>query len=189
MRRSHCPKSGADPWTSLWSCRGRRVTHCRWSRSSAGFHIWPRTCANSRPVALGLRALSYPFARSVGGSAAWCSPAHVINQAQLAEELATFLVALRQVPAADGPPAGPVTAYRGTPLTHYAEESCRLAPTDRSRSPAPVGAGCHVPIDPGHHLVRIEPEERGCRPVNGSAFTGDGLDVLLAVTLADGPPL
>lgn len=46
-----------------------------------------------------------------------------LQVAQLAEELAAFLVALREVPAADGPPAGPVTAYRGTPLTHYADEA------------------------------------------------------------------
>jgi aminoglycoside phosphotransferase (APT) family kinase protein len=77
------------------------------------------------PVALGLPALGYPFAWSVSRwlDGVVLSRAHGINQAQLAEELAAFLVALRQVPAADGPPPGPVTAYRGTPLTHYADEA------------------------------------------------------------------
>ncbi|MER7500537.1 aminoglycoside phosphotransferase family protein [Nonomuraea pusilla] len=78
-----------------------------------------------RPLALGRPALGYPFAWSVS---AWLdgqvlSRADHPDQAALAQELASFLVALRAVPIDDAPRPGPETAYRGGPFAHYAAEA------------------------------------------------------------------
>jgi hypothetical protein len=54
-----------------------------------------------------------------------CSRAGALDEVVLAEDLAAFLVALRRMPAADGPAAGPLTAYRGAPLEHYADDARR----------------------------------------------------------------
>lgn len=77
------------------------------------------------PVALGRPTPSYPFTWSVSR---WLDGvvlprAQALDRAGIAEDLAAFLVALRGVPAADGPPAGPLTAHRGGPLAHYADEA------------------------------------------------------------------
>ncbi len=77
------------------------------------------------PVALGHPTPSYPFAWSVSRwrDGVVLSRAEVLDRAGIAEDLAAFLVALRGVPAADGPPAGLHSAYRGGPLAHYADEA------------------------------------------------------------------
>lgn len=77
------------------------------------------------PVALGRPAASYPFPWSVSR---WLegdvlSRVQDVDDTVLAQDLAAFLVALRQVPAAGGPAAGPATAYRGAPLDVYADEA------------------------------------------------------------------
>jgi aminoglycoside phosphotransferase (APT) family kinase protein len=79
------------------------------------------------PVALGRPAHGYPYAWSVSRwlEADVLSRVHDLEEVTLAEDLAAFLVALRRVPAASGPPAGPLTAYRGAPLNHYADEARR----------------------------------------------------------------
>lgn len=79
------------------------------------------------PVALGRPTKGYPFAWSVSR---WLegdvlSHVHDLDEVTLAGDLAAFLVALRQVPADGGPAAGPLTAYRGAPLSHYADEARR----------------------------------------------------------------
>ena len=79
------------------------------------------------PVALGRPARGYPFAWSVSR---WLegdvlSRVQSLDEVTLAEDLGAFLVALRRVPAAGGPPAGPLTAYRGAPLDHYADQARR----------------------------------------------------------------
>ena len=87
-----------------------------------------------QPVAMGRPGAGYPFAWSVRR---WIDGdllrgVHGPDDVVLAEDLAAFLVALRQVPAADGPPAGPLTAHRGAPLDHYADEARRaFAQLDR----------------------------------------------------------
>jgi aminoglycoside phosphotransferase (APT) family kinase protein len=78
-------------------------------------------------MALGRPALGYPFAWSVRR---WLegdvlSRVQDVEDTVLAQDLAAFLVALRQVPAAGGPAAGPATAHRGAPLDVYADEARR----------------------------------------------------------------
>ena len=79
------------------------------------------------PLALGQPGLGYPFVWSIGR---WLdgqvlSLMHRTDSVRLARDLAAFLVALRRVPTAGGPPAGPLTWYRGAPLEHYADEARR----------------------------------------------------------------
>ncbi len=91
------------------------------------------------PVALGRPALGYPFGWSVSR---WLdgevlSRTSDIDEQTLARDLAAFLVALRSVPAAGGPAAGPLTAWRGAPLDVYADEARRAF---RSLEPADAAA-------------------------------------------------
>ncbi|MDQ6681991.1 MAG: aminoglycoside phosphotransferase family protein [Chloroflexota bacterium] len=90
-----------------------------------------------QPLELGQPGLGYPFAWSIGR---WLdgqvlSLSHHTDSVRLARDLAAFLVALRRVPTAGGPSAGPLTLYRGTPLEHYVDEArraCRSLSTRES---------------------------------------------------------
>ena len=91
------------------------------------------------PIALGRPAQVYPFDRSVSrwldGEVLSRTPGP--DEVALAEDLASFLVALRSVPAAGGPPAGPLTAWRDAPLEVYADEARRaFGSLDRAEATA-----------------------------------------------------
>ncbi|WP_433075062.1 aminoglycoside phosphotransferase family protein [Dactylosporangium sp. CA-052675] len=91
-----------------------------------------------KPLKVGRPALGYPFPWSVNE---WLdgqvlSRAAVHDVAALAEELASFLVDLRAVPAGDGPRPGPETAHRGGPFAFYAPEAQAAIRTLGARSPA-----------------------------------------------------
>lgn len=79
------------------------------------------------PIALGRPGQGFPWAWSVYG---WipgeaASRAHGADLSALATALAGFLAELHQVDAADGPPPGPHSAYRGGPLAFYEDEARR----------------------------------------------------------------
>lgn len=76
------------------------------------------------PVALGRPGRGYPFRWSVSR---WLD-GEVLSRAgadpvRFGVEVAAFLVALRAVPAAGGPPAGAHSFWRGAPLDHYAADA------------------------------------------------------------------
>lgn len=50
------------------------------------------------------------------------SAARIDDPVRLAADVAGFLVALRSAPVGDGPAAGPHSAHRGGPVSHWAEE-------------------------------------------------------------------
>ena len=81
----------------------------------------------AQPVALGVPADGYPWPWSVcvwlpGESA---ETGRIDDLRTFATDLARFLVALQAVPAADGPPPGPHSAWRGGPLSTYDQETRR----------------------------------------------------------------
>jgi aminoglycoside phosphotransferase (APT) family kinase protein len=79
-----------------------------------------------RPMGLGQPGSGYPWHWSIH---TWLPGETVragalIDGVALAEDLAAFLCALRQVPVAlDGPRPGPENFFRGGPLAHYDEET------------------------------------------------------------------
>jgi aminoglycoside phosphotransferase (APT) family kinase protein len=77
------------------------------------------------PLALGAPGEGYPWPWSVlrwleGEDAA---SARDVDLARLAAELAGFLAALQRLDAADGPPPGPHSFWRGGPVAVYADEA------------------------------------------------------------------
>jgi aminoglycoside phosphotransferase (APT) family kinase protein len=99
-------------------------------------HAWlPQLAAHlpravPRPLVLGVPGRGYPFAWAVN---AWLpgtpvSRAEDVDRAQLAVDLGEFLRTLHGLSAVDpdiGPPAGPGTFYRGSPLDWYDEQTRR----------------------------------------------------------------
>ncbi len=79
------------------------------------------------PVALGAPADVYPWPwaiyRWIKGDTA--SPERIDDQHRFGVDLAQFLLALQRIDAADGPPAGPHSFYRGGPLSVYDAQARR----------------------------------------------------------------
>jgi aminoglycoside phosphotransferase (APT) family kinase protein len=79
------------------------------------------------PLALGAPTDGYPWPWSIYG---WlkgenATPQRIGNLPQFATALGEFLAALQRIDAADGPPAGPDSFYRGGPLGTYDGETRR----------------------------------------------------------------
>jgi aminoglycoside phosphotransferase (APT) family kinase protein len=76
------------------------------------------------PVALGVPGPGYPFPwsvrRWVDGATVLATPG--LDRVALARDVAAFLVQLRGIPTADGPPAGAHSFHRGAHPSFYASE-------------------------------------------------------------------
>ena len=79
------------------------------------------------PVAQGAPGLGYPFVwsiyRWIEGDLARVGG--IDDLTGFATDLAEFLVTLQRIPSADGPPAGPHSAFRGCPLDQFDAETRR----------------------------------------------------------------
>ena len=82
-----------------------------------------------QPVTVGRPGGGYPWSWSIyrwlQGTPA--SLAEIADLGRFAADLADFLTALYAIDASSGPPAGPDSAYRGCPLTHYDDEEIPAA--------------------------------------------------------------
>lgn len=79
------------------------------------------------PIVLGAPADVYPWPWAIyswlkGDTAI---PERIGDQRQFAADLSQFLLALQRIDAADGPPAGPHSFYRGGPLSVYDTDTRR----------------------------------------------------------------
>ncbi|WP_426996961.1 aminoglycoside phosphotransferase family protein [Pseudarthrobacter sp. N5] len=79
------------------------------------------------PLAKGHPAEGYPFHWSVRRwiSGETANPNRIEDLPAFATSVAEFILALQQIPAANGPRAGAHSFYRGAPLAHYDNETRR----------------------------------------------------------------
>lgn len=92
------------------------------------------------PIALGKPEAVYPWPWSInlwiaGSPAADCEGIHL---APFAVQLAEFLNALRGIDTTDGPPAGPQSFYRGSPLAIYDVETQQAIELLKTEIDAPL---------------------------------------------------
>jgi len=109
----------------------RLPSHQRYVAAIEQEHAWlPRLAPHlphpiPAPLAIGAPGDGYPWPWSVNrwleGESALAGP--IDDRREFAADLAAFLAALQAIDAADGPPAGPHSFWRGGPLATYDAET------------------------------------------------------------------
>ncbi|MEJ0066454.1 MAG: aminoglycoside phosphotransferase family protein [Caulobacteraceae bacterium] len=187
----------------------RLPSHRRYVAAIEKEHAWlPRLAPHlplpiPAPLAIGAPGEGYPWRWSInhwleGETAAG---ARINDHRRFATDLAGFLAALQRIEAADGPPAGPHSFWRGGPLATYDDETRRAiaalgASIDAGAATAVWDAALaawrgppvwvHGDIAPGNLLVQ---DGRLSGVIDfGQACVGDpACDLAIAWTFFEGP--